>query len=188
VLGLGGGLIHDNAVVDPFIGGTYQGGLVFYLDGNGGGLIAGPTEIGVPLYDSGMAQWGCMGISISTGTAIGTGASNTANILYGCPGNTCCPNQGGNFTITAAEVCDDYTGGGYTDWFLPSKDELNKMYLNIGQGNALGLGNVGNFLDFYYFSSSEATNDLFWAQFYTTNAQYQVDKRANYWIRPIRAF
>ena len=112
------------------IGDIYQGGIVFYLDGNGGGLIAAPSD------QSSGAQWGCYGTPISgaDGTAIGTGAQNTIDIESGCstPG-------------TAADICVNLVLSGYTDWFLPSKDELNLMYQNIGQGNALGLGNVGGF-------------------------------------------
>ena len=49
----------------------------------------------------------------ATGTAIGTGLSNTNTIIA----------QSGH-TTSAAKLCRDYRGGGFTDWFLPSKDEI----------------------------------------------------------------
>ena len=38
------------------------------------------------------------------------------------------------------------------------------MYLNIGQGNALGLGNVGGFANFYYWSSTQYDYSIAWDQ------------------------
>jgi hypothetical protein len=154
------------------IGSTYQGGIIFYLDGNGGGLISTPTDL--------TAEWGCYGTAISgaDGTAIGTGNQNTIDILNGCT----TPN-------TAADICDTLTLGGYNDWFLPSIDELNEMYLNIGQGNALGLGNLGGFLDWGYWSSSEYNNDNGWGfWFFVTGGQGLYNKGAANKFRAIRAF
>ena len=83
-----------------------------------------------------------MGIAISgaDGTAIGTGAQNTIDIEADVL-----------ITGTAADICANLTLGGYNDWFLPSKDELNEMYLNLGQQCLEGFGGFVN----YYWSSTE---------------------------------
>ena len=130
------------------IGDSYQGGIIFYLDGLGGGLIAAPT-------DQNADDWGCNGTLITgaDGTAVGTGNQNTIDIEVGCPA-----------VGTAADVCANLTLNSYSDWFLPSKDELNLMYQNIGQGNALGLGNIGGFADNLYWSSSEIDLGTAWLQ------------------------
>ncbi len=63
-------------------------------------------------------QWGCSGVDIgdATGSAIGKGPANTSAILLACQSTT-----------NAAGVVDAYTKNGYSDWFLPSKDELNAL-------------------------------------------------------------
>ena len=164
----------SNSVVipQPQLGDFYGGGIVFYLDGNGGGLIAAPS-------DQPSATWGCYGQSIGgTGTAVGTGAANTTAIVSGC-----------SETAIAARICADLTLGEYDDWFLPSKDELNLMYDNIGKGNVLGLGNVGNFANYYYWSSTEDANDGAW------NQNFNNGNQSNYFfkgytgsVRAVRAF
>jgi hypothetical protein len=155
------------------IGDTHQGGIVFYLDGNGGGLIAAPTD------QSTGAEWGCYGALITgaDGTAIGTGAQNTIDIEAGCsaPG-------------TAADICSNLVLAGYTDWFLPSKDELNLMYLNIGQGNAMGLGNVGGFAGNFYWGSTEAGNYAAWVQDFYDGVQSSNVKYYSKDVRAVRAF
>jgi len=155
------------------IGDTYQGGIIFYLDGNGGGLIAAPTD------QSTGAQWGCYGTTISgaDGTAIGTGAQNTIDIEFEC-----------DTAGTAADICANLTLGEYSDWFLPAKDELNEMYLNIGQGNALGLGNIGGFDSTIYWSSTEYASSGAWRENFFIGNQDGYVKDASNNVRAIRAF
>ena len=90
-------------------------------------------------------------------------------------------NQTGNF---AAKVCADYsvTVGGvtYGDWYLPSKYELNLLYL---QKTA-----VGGFASAYYWSSSEKVNYNAWIQYFGTGAQDFFNKSYTDYVRAIRAF
>ena len=147
------------------IGDIYQGGIIFYLDGNGGGLIAAPSD------QSPHEEWGCYGTSVAgaDGTAIGTGAQNTIDILNGC-------SQAG----TAADICANLTLGGYSDWFLPSKDELNEMYLNKAV--------IGGFANDNYWSSTEYDNNGAWLQVFDSGSQYNVGKGNYFVVRAVRAF
>ena len=166
----------DGSCLMPFtgaIGDTYQGGIVFWLDGSGGGLIAAPTD------HSNTTTWGCQGTLISGAdeNIIGTGAQNTIDIEAGCgtPG-------------TAADICTNLVLSGYTDWFLPSKNELNLMYQNIGQGNALGLGNAGDFNIYGYWSSTERDMGSAFIQIFDNGFQGFVSKNSNNYVRAVRAF
>lgn len=158
------------------VGKTYQGGIIFYVDRSGvHGLIAAPTDqnnIGI--------QWNNGSSYIPTGataTATGKGETNTNAIVTA---------QGpGNY---AAKLCADLVIGAYTDWFLPSKDELNLMYKNIGPGAPSPLTNIGNFAGYSYWSSSEFDDYYAWYQNFSGGYQYNFYKTGSYYVRAVRAF
>ena len=156
------------------IGDTHQGGIIFYLDGSGcHGLVAATTN------QSTSASW-YNGNSIDTrayGSGLFEGKYNTAMI-----NNT----QGG--ASSAAAICGNLSLGGYNDWYLPSIEELNKMYQNIGQGNTLGLGNVGNFANNVYWSSTETVNNYAWRQYFPSGDQLYDNKASTNNVRAVRAF
>jgi len=102
------------------IGQTYQGGIVFYIDGSGlHGLIACPNN----LNPGATISWynGVYMVTGATSSVIGTGQSNTTTIIT-AQGNT------GSY---AAKICQDLVLGGYSDWYLPSKNEAITMATNI---------------------------------------------------------
>ncbi len=99
------------------VGGTGQaGGSIFYDKGVFSGGWRYMERSVVPISTT--AVWGCNGTSIPTavGSAIGTGQTNTQNIITNCP------------TVgIAAQKCDLYTLNGFNDWFMPSILELNQI-------------------------------------------------------------
>jgi hypothetical protein len=141
------------------------GGVVFYVT-NGGlhGLEAAPA-------DSANSPWGCVGTTVpQTRTAFGIGALNTAEIVTGCV----------SAEVTAAEVANAFTLNGFSDWFLPSKDELYQLYLQRND--------VGGFASNYYWSSSQASADRAWFQYFDVGLQIDSDKYNSLGVRAVRAF
>jgi len=82
----------------------------------------------------------------------------------------------------ANKLCSDYRGGGFDDWRLPTKDELNKIYLLHKTG-------VGGFVAYYYYwSSSETSSYDAWGQGFTNGDQTNYAKNVYNYIRAVRGF
>ena len=162
------------------------GGIVFMTPstpGNTSGLFyeAAPStwhsSSGDPLSGWCNNATDLLGVASSlTGTGAMDGAAKTAVMLGVC-------------TSGAANLADAYTatvnGVVYGDWFLPSKGELNQMYVN-----RIAIG--GFFTDNYdagYLSSSESIGDSAWTHRFNNGLQVSVSsKGGNFYVRPVRAF
>jgi len=122
--------------------------------------------------------WGCYSsvpdVLGAEGTAIGTGQQNTDDILNLVTG---CSDTG-----IAAELADAYSNSGQSDWFLPSKDELNLMY---NEQTA-----IGGFSTYPYWSSSESSAYTPYAlyKFFPSGSQDAAPKYTGLCVRPVRAF
>ncbi len=120
--------------------------------------------------------------AVDTGTAIGTGASNTELLVTAMGVEAWSSSDGsGKNANYAAKLCADLEYGGYDDWFLPSKDELAKMY---AQKNT-----IGGFDDLYW-SSSEYDDSAIsaWRQIFSSGDQSDLDRSNGDRVRPLRAF
>ena len=157
------------------------GGIVFMTPstlGNTSGLFyeAAPTTWSSPSGDP-TSAW-CnnsntlLGVgSTLDGTGAMDGAAKTTVMLGVC-------------TSGAANLADAYTvtvnGVVYGDWFLPSKGELNQMYINRIA--------IGGFSSDFYWSSSEYDDYFAWYQVFYYGDQGIDFKNASYYVRPVRAF
>ena len=158
--------------------------------GPGGGKIFYRNAVGFTMTDTNQVchyleaapdnmpstlAWASSGYTLTsisgTETAIGTGRKNTALILAT------------DANAPAAKACKDYQGpNNLTDWFLPSKDELNELYE--------GRSNVGNMGTNWYWSSSQNGNSYgnAWSQNFDNGYQSYYAKGNKYYVRAVRAF
>ena len=160
------------------IGDTYAGGIIFFLDGSGcHGLVAKATD------EPGGYQWSSSYFDTwAHANGIFGGVQNTKkSIARAVISGSTCP---------AASVCDNLTSGGYTDWYLPSEDELDMMYVNLHIAGLGGFAVITNpaFTTFYYWSSTEDGDNGAWLQDFTVGDNFTGPKNFLFYVRAVRAF
>ena len=90
--------------------------------------------------------------------------------------------------VIAARICGDLDLNGYSDWYLPSKDELHKLYLNIGPAAPAPNTNIGGFTDASYWSSSEYDANYAWTFLFPYGDVYFTFKSSEFYVRAVRSF
>jgi len=148
------------------VGESYGGGKVFYVYDNGQhGLIAATLDQnpGIQWYN------GSNTITNAVRDQVNAGLPNTERVVI---------NQGAG--AYAAQSCANYQGGGFGDWYLPSKAELNLLYNEKAM--------VGGFANYPYWSSTEYDNGNAWYQYFQDGSQFQATKNSTFKVRAIRAF
>ena len=163
------------------IGDFALGGIVFWLDETGQhGLICAKED------QSSIMRWyaGTFGDTRAYGDHIYAGKMNTDAIVGSSIGII-----GDDGSPYASEICKDLTLDGYSDWYLPSKEELNLMYENKSTIGATAIANGGSgFAIDYYWSSTERTNMTALRKYFGNGYQANHGKNTTSYVRAIRAF
>ena len=158
------------------IGQVHEGGVIFYLDESGEhGLIVCTIASAEQedAYNGGYSVWGCVGVNIpgSDAIEIGGGMQNTLdNVNYSCGPST------------AADLCYYFIINGISDWFLPSKNELQMIYEKLSPLN------LEIFENNYYWSSSEIDLNKTWVINPITGNEKDENKSSNIRSVAVREF
>jgi hypothetical protein len=158
----------DNARVVAYyqpteIGEMFQGGQ--YV----GNVVVGDDTYGIiAALSAEQAQW----------KTSNTATTGTGSLVDGWA-NTLAMITAGELEHPAAGYCRNYTGGGFDDWYLPARNELNLMWTNR---SLLSLGMTSD----YYWTSSQSSANVAHAQYFSNGSQGTYAKVNQYYVRPVR--
>jgi hypothetical protein len=152
------------------VGQLTQGGIVAFASPSGAFVMS--------LENAGTGSLGCREFVYPSGAIqpdiIGAGYQNTLNIATYCTSST------------AAQLTLDYTGSGYTDWYLPNRGEWEQIFANrnILNANGANLASASYWMSLPvdgFFQSRRGIIINF------ANNQQSLQERGNvYNLRPIR--
>jgi hypothetical protein len=166
------------------VGDSYEGGIIVYLlqPGDPGynatvqhGLIAATEVLGDPDNGYEVVWSNTTMMTVGTSTLLGSGSTNTSSMIA----------QDNSFMPNAASVAQGYNGGGFSDWYLPSKDELEKMYMNKAVVGA------GLFEGKSLWSSSEGVvfpDSSVWGVYHGDGLMSEYNKIDMFWVWPVKSF
>lgn len=165
-----GWVFFDNTAAFPQVGLFYTpaGGTIIYLDGSGLHGLAAASSDADPVNP---VTWGCPGFNIPGAqfSAIGTGQSNSNAILAACATSN-----------IAARWCDELLLNNFSDWYLPSIDELQAMYL---QKTNLPLITAG-----FYWSSTQVSTGIAKAINFSDGTIINLPANLGHTARAVRSF
>ena len=161
-----------------YVGELFGGGIVFYVyDFGQHGLITSLDNLSTGL------AWGTSGVDVPNCESPENGQANTASIVA----------QFGVGTTYAAGLCDAYTGGGYTDWYLPSIWELNLLYnsgyiINYELNNDGDATTNGLTMSVYWSSTEQNATSAWNGYFVYGNSGGGFTKTTLNIVRAVRSF
>ena len=155
------------------VGDNFRGGKVAYILKAGDPNYSGDYERGLIALQADLpaTNWGAYGPMIATPHGLGNGNVNTNTITTTLGPGT-----------YAARVCADlvFPLAGFSDWYLPSIDEMNKLYLN----QAI----IGGFSGGNYWTSCSYDNSSAWRYEFGVGSYTTADKATANLVRPVRSF
>lgn len=176
-------IIDEGHPLDSLYGKEFQAGIIFYYDTiNHTGMVMSKKDIHYP-YDINATKiyWNCVDtITGATATRIGRGKSNSEKIV-----STRCKlynTDEKKWMLGPADLCDLYSVNGFDNWYLPSKDELNQIYLNLAKPDRY------SFLNHMYWTSSEKNESFAWIQYFQDGGQAYYKKFFAYYVRAVHDF
>jgi hypothetical protein len=179
------------------IGSKYAGGIVFYIDKSGShGLVCSERDVG-------KAPWGSLNLVNANAKGVGgeNGKKNSKIIVEngGVQISEERKKEEKKFLVffkrtassstivksqiqTAAHLCLEFSYNGFSDWYLPTIEELQLMNENLAKAS------LGGFHSSDYWSSCEKSNDEAYSFNRISTMAYPSSKSLRFYVRPVRAF
>ncbi len=176
--------IDSNSSNNKYIVGDFaEGGVIFFVDKSGEhGLVIAKNDQSLGL------RWNENRLPTKDGLL--SSKNNTSKSIFNSKNRKDRRNSKTNAKRICAKLKIKEENKTYKKWYLPSKDELEIIYLNKTAINAASKAKGGSPLNSnsFYWSSTEYDEESAWAQNFLDGKQQFSFKGNSYNVRAIRAF